>query len=75
MTQWLTTCDREPTLKDMLDDPIVHELMARDGVARADVEELMAGLWITPDYDNRQAIFELCACTQSQERTQCAESH
>ena len=75
MTQWLTTCDEEPTLKDMLDDPIVRELMARDGVTRADVEELMANVWITLGHEDRQAIFRLCACAPSQQRTQCAERH
>jgi hypothetical protein len=34
MTQWSESCSREPTLKDMLDDPIVLELMESDHVAR-----------------------------------------
>ena len=74
MTQWLTTCREEPTLKDMLDDPVMGELMARDGVTRADVEELMANVRITLGHEDRRAIFRHCACASSQEH-QCAEKH
>jgi hypothetical protein len=34
--------DREPLLDDLLEDPIARALMARDGVARGDVERLLA---------------------------------
>ena len=36
--------DRELTLFDMLDDPIVIIVMARDGVARGDVLKLFTAL-------------------------------
>jgi hypothetical protein len=36
--------DRELTLSDMLDDPIVLRVMRRDGVARGDVLKLFAAL-------------------------------
>lgn len=39
--QW---ADDQPTLQDMLSDPIVRLLMQRDGVTAADVIELVANL-------------------------------
>lgn len=36
--------DRELTLREMLDDPIVHDVMRRDGVARWEVERLFESL-------------------------------
>ena len=35
------TCNEEPALGDLLDDPIVVLLMTRDGVMRSEVERLM----------------------------------
>ena len=35
-------CLKEPTLGEMLDDPIVQILMKRDGVQRASLELLMS---------------------------------
>lgn len=35
-------CLKEPTLGEILDDPIVQELMQRDGVHRASLELLMS---------------------------------
>ncbi len=35
-------CLKEPTLGEMLDDPIVQTLMKRDGVQRASLELLMS---------------------------------
>jgi hypothetical protein len=35
-------CLKEPTLGEMLDDPIVQSLMERDGVRRASLELLMS---------------------------------
>jgi hypothetical protein len=32
----------EPDLEEVLDDPIVHMLLARDGVSRGDIRELVA---------------------------------
>ena len=40
-------CNREPTLGEMLDDPIVRLLMDRDGVARPDMEKLIDNIVIT----------------------------
>ena len=40
----LPLVDRELTLFDMLDDPIVISVMLRDGVARGEVLELFAAL-------------------------------
>ena len=34
----------ELSLRQMLDDPIVHVVMARDGVSRSQVEDLVAAL-------------------------------
>jgi len=36
----------EPTIREMLDDPIVQLLMARDGVTRTEVEGLLGTLEI-----------------------------
>jgi hypothetical protein len=36
--------DQQPTLQDMLSDPIVQLLMIRDGVTSADVVELVTNL-------------------------------
>jgi hypothetical protein len=36
--------DRELTLREMLDDPIVHDVMRRDGVSRRDVEQLIESM-------------------------------
>jgi len=35
-------CDCEPTLQDLLDDPVTELVMRRDGVAREEIENLMA---------------------------------
>lgn len=34
----------EPSLKEILDEPIVRMLMERDGVRRVDVERIVTGL-------------------------------
>ena len=34
-------CDGEPALADLLDDPVLHVLMARDHVDRADLQALI----------------------------------
>jgi hypothetical protein len=34
--------DGEPHLDEMLDDPVIQAVMARDGVARGEIEDLMA---------------------------------
>lgn len=43
MTRWLQPHE-QPTLEEMLDEPIVQLLMARDGVARAEIETLVERL-------------------------------
>ncbi|MGF1623996.1 MAG: hypothetical protein ACFCVH_03860 [Alphaproteobacteria bacterium] len=43
MEQWLRL-DQQPTLREMLDDPLVIALMDRDRVTRHEVEALMRGL-------------------------------
>lgn len=43
MTRWLRSHE-QPTLAEMLDEPIVQLLMARDGVARAEIETLVERL-------------------------------
>jgi hypothetical protein len=42
MTQCI--CNGETTLREMLEDPTVQLLMTRDGVARAELENLMIGV-------------------------------
>lgn len=54
MTQ-CTACDREPTLGEMLEDPIVQLVMARDGVACGDVENLMNSMTIPRAREGSQA--------------------
>lgn len=36
------SCDCEPTLQDLLDDPVTELVMRRDGVAREEIETLIA---------------------------------
>ena len=74
MTQ-CPACAEEPTLKDMLDDPIVRGVMARDGVAPVDVEELMANLRIARGLSEHQETSGPCACAQSQQSNQCTARH
>ncbi len=74
MTQCLA-CAEEPTLRDMLDDPIVRGVMACDGVTPVDVEELMVNLWITRGHTEHQETSGLCACAQSQQSIQCTARH
>jgi len=53
--------DPEPPLAELLGDPTLHTLMARDGINRADLERLVAAtrrrLRLQPRLP-RQAIFE-----------------
>lgn len=53
------TRNEEPALGDLLRDPIVALLMARDGVTRGDVEELMHALPIRTERRKSQ----LAVCT------------
>ena len=59
-------CNREPTLADMLEDPIVRLLMARDGIARPELEKLMSGMVVGPAAQRMQS--EQCGCVSMQER-------
>jgi hypothetical protein len=34
--------DGEPSLDEMLDDPVIQAVMSRDGVARDEIEDLVA---------------------------------
>lgn len=43
MDGWLRP-GREASLREMLDDPIMHLVMARDGVSRQEVEDLVRTL-------------------------------
>jgi len=43
MDGWLRP-GREASLREMLDDPIMHLVMARDGVSRQEVEDLIRSL-------------------------------
>ena len=56
------TCNEEPTLSDLLEDPMIVLLMASDGITQADVQTLMADLAIQPKNDESQAAS--CACRQ-----------
>ncbi len=70
MTQ--CACNREPTLSDMLEDPIVQLVMTRDGVARIDVEELVHGLAIPRTRVGSQKAD--CACARSEELVNISSS-
>jgi hypothetical protein len=62
MTQWIESCSQEPTLNDMLDDPIVLELMERDHVARDDLEKLMLNVWTALSIEKHQMNLTSCQC-------------
>jgi hypothetical protein len=38
---WHRRLDGEPTIRELLDDPVIEAMMARDGVARADLVHLI----------------------------------
>ena len=40
----IKTLDGEPRLAEMLDDPVIQAVMARDGVARCEIEALVASV-------------------------------
>jgi len=54
------TCNEEPALGDLLDDPIVALLMARDGVTRGEVERLMDECALRPGKQECQEAS--CGC-------------
>ena len=46
--------NKEPSLNELLDDPLVILLMTRDGVTRSEIEAIMADMQLRPDsYENR----------------------
>ena len=57
-------CNQEPTLGEMLDDPIVGLLMARDGVTRPDVENVMGNVTIPRSAGEGHAADRTCACRE-----------
>ncbi len=56
------TCNDEPVLGDLLRDPIVALIMARDGVTQGGVEKLMEALPIRPESREGQVV---CTCRPS----------
>jgi len=40
--RWRRRLDGEPSIQELLDDPVIEAVMARDGVARLDLEHLIA---------------------------------
>ncbi len=68
MTQ--CACNREPTLGEMLEDPIVQLLMARDGVGRPEVERLIGGVASAPAAAGRR--IGGCDCASAQRQPQGA---
>ena len=61
------TCNDEPVLGDLLMDPMITLLMARDGVTRGDVENLMDALPIRPE--SREGQQPVCTCIPSGDTT------
>ncbi len=57
------TCNKEPILSDLLDDPIIALLMARDGVRRVDVETLVDDVVVRSKTDESHVAD--CACGSS----------
>jgi hypothetical protein len=57
------TCNEEAALGDLLDDPIVALLMARDGVTRGEIERLMDECALRPGQQKSQEV--ACACGAS----------
>ncbi len=53
----------EPALSEVLDDPIVHLLMARDGVTRGNLELLIE--WVR---QNRLAVQSIASQRQCRQR-------
>lgn len=40
--RWRFMLDGEPSIKELLDDPVIEAVMARDGVRRKELEHLIA---------------------------------
>ena len=39
--RWRRRLDGEPSIKELLDDPVIEAVMARDGVRRKELEHLI----------------------------------
>jgi hypothetical protein len=39
--RWRRRLDGEPSIQELLDDPVIEAVMARDGVARVELEHLI----------------------------------
>ena len=40
-SRWHRRLDGEPSIKELLDDPVIEAVMARDGVRRKELEHLI----------------------------------
>jgi hypothetical protein len=58
--------DPEPSLGELLGDPVLHLLMARDGVACADLLDIVdaARSRLGVDAPRAQAVFEASLCAE-----------
>lgn len=68
------SCNREPVLSELLEDPIVLLLMRRDGVTPSEVEALMADMPIRSINDENLTVAD-CACRQQKVNTALAPSY
>ncbi len=57
-------CNREPTVGEMLDDPIVRSLMVRDGIARPDMQKLMDNITVPQGVEQHMID---CSCSPRSE--------
>ncbi len=59
-------CNGEPTLREMLEDPTVQQVMASDGIARTELETLMGG--VAPARGSAERPAGGCRCASSESR-------
>ncbi len=62
---YCVACNREPTLGEILDEPIVRLLMVRDGVARPDMQKLMDNITVPQEAVERHMTD--CSCPPCRE--------
>jgi hypothetical protein len=55
--QWRRRLHGEPTIQELLDDPVIEAVMARDGVARADLVLLIDDVRVR--LERRKVVREL----------------
>jgi hypothetical protein len=65
MRRWITR-NEQPTLDELLDEPIVRLMMASDGVNRSEVEAVIANLRSMRPGGADQVIFRLSGAPLSQ---------